>query len=71
MKTMMTKLENIISSIWIKLWNWKPLKFLQKSQGKKLEIQRMRTTLENIIFGKLGLNYEIKNKFYKRTKTKN
>jgi hypothetical protein len=71
MKTMMTKLEIIISSIWIELWNWKPLKLLQKSQGKKLEIQRLRMTLKNIIFGKLGLNDEIKNKLYKRTKTKN
>jgi hypothetical protein len=29
---------------------------------KKKEIQRMRTTLENIIFGKLKLNNEIENK---------
>jgi hypothetical protein len=29
---------------------------------KKIEIQRMRTTLENIIFGKLKLNNKIENK---------
>ena len=40
----------------------KPLKLLQKDQGKKIEIQRIRTTLENIIFSKLGLNDEIENK---------
>jgi len=31
--TMSIKLENIISSIWIEWWNWKPLEFLQKNQG--------------------------------------
>jgi len=59
---MRTKLENIILSIWIDGKNWKSLKFLQKNQGKKLEIQRIRTTLENIIFDKFRLNNEIKNK---------
>jgi len=57
---MRTKLENIISLIWIDGRNWKPLKLLQKNQGKKLEIQRIRTTLENIIFDKFRLNNEIK-----------
>ena len=43
------------------------------TKEKKLEIQKMRTTLKNIIFGKLGLNDEIENKqnFYRMTKTKN
>jgi len=27
-KTMRTKMENIISSIWIEWWNWKPIKIL-------------------------------------------
>jgi len=40
----------------------KPLKLLQKDQGKKIEIQRIRTTFENIIFSKLGLKDEIENK---------
>jgi hypothetical protein len=57
-----TKLKNIIPSISIERWNWKPIKLLQKNQGKKLETQRIRTKLENIIFDKLGFNYEIKNK---------
>jgi len=70
---MRTKLENIISLIWIDGRNWKPLKLLQKNQGKKLEIQRIRTTLENIIFNKFRLNNKIKNKqnIYKRAKIKN
>jgi hypothetical protein len=40
---------------------------------KKVEIQRMRIKLQNIIFGKLELNDEIENKqnFYKKIKTKN
>ena len=42
--------------------NLKPIKLLQKSQGKKLEIKRIRTKLKNIIFGKLGMNDEIENK---------
>jgi hypothetical protein len=43
------------------------------TKEKKLEIQKMRTTLKNIIFDKLGLNDEIENKqnFYRMTKTKN
>jgi hypothetical protein len=32
------------------------------AKEKKLEIQRKRTELENIIFGKLGLNDKIENK---------
>jgi hypothetical protein len=40
----------------------KPIKLLQKDQGKKLEIQKIRTKLENIIFDKLGLKDKIKNK---------
>jgi hypothetical protein len=60
-KTMRTELKNIIPSIWNE-WYWKPIKLLQKSQGKTLEIQRIRIRLENIIFGKLGSNDEIKNK---------
>jgi len=32
------------------------------TKEKKLKIQKIRTTLENIIFGKLGLNDEIENK---------
>jgi hypothetical protein len=34
-KTMRTKLENIIPSIWIERWNWKPIKLLQKGQRKQ------------------------------------
>jgi hypothetical protein len=43
------------------------------TKEKKLEIQKMRTTLKNIIFDKLRLNDEIENKqnFYRMTKTKN
>jgi predicted DNA-binding antitoxin AbrB/MazE fold protein len=40
----------------------KPLKRLQKDQGKKIEIQRIRAKLKNIIFSKLGLKDEIENK---------
>jgi hypothetical protein len=36
--------------------------FQKKDQGKKLEIQIMRTKLKNIIFGKLEFNDEIENK---------
>jgi len=57
-----TKLKNIIPSIWIEGWNWKSLKFLQNFKGKKKEIQRMRTTMKNIIFSKLRLRDKIKNK---------
>jgi len=39
---------------------------------KKLEIKRIRTILENIIFDKLGLKNETEKKnFYKRAKIKN
>jgi hypothetical protein len=61
-KKIRTKLENIIPSIWIEWWNWKPIKLLQRSQRKKLEIKRIKTKLENIIFDKLELKDEIKNK---------
>jgi len=37
-------------------------KSFTKSQGKKLEIQRMKTKLKNIIFGKMGFKDDIKNK---------
>jgi len=57
-----TKLKNIIPSIWMKKWNWKPIKVLQKDKEKKLEIQRIGIKLKNIILGKLGLNVEIENK---------
>jgi hypothetical protein len=40
----------------------KKIKILQKCQGKKSEIQRMRIKLKTIIFSKLGLKNEIKNK---------
>jgi hypothetical protein len=40
----------------------KNTKTFSKGQGKKLKIQRMRTTLENKMFGKLGLKDEIENK---------
>jgi hypothetical protein len=56
---MRTKLKNIKPSIWIEGWNWKPIKLLQIYQGKKLEIQRIRTKLKNIIFVKLGFKDEI------------
>ena len=59
---MRIKLEKIISTIWIDRWNWKPINFLQKSQGKKLKIQRIRTKLKNIIFDKLKFKDEIENK---------
>jgi hypothetical protein len=36
-------------------------KTFTKRPKKKKEIQRMRNKLKNIIFGKLGLNDEIKN----------
>jgi len=67
-KTIRTKLKNMISSIWIEEWNWKQIKLFTKRPRKKIEIQRMRTELENIIFGNLGLNDEIENKskFYKK-----
>jgi len=52
--------HNTINVNWmIKL---KTTKTFRKGSKKKNEIQRMRTTLENIIFGKLGLNDKIKNK---------
>jgi len=57
---MREKLKNIILSFWIEEWNWKPLKLLQKKARKKIEIQRMRTILKNIIFNKLILNDELK-----------
>jgi hypothetical protein len=56
---MTNKLKNIILSIWIKWWNWKPIKLLQNNQEKKLKIQRIRIKLKNIIFGKLRFNDEI------------
>ena len=56
---MTNKLKNIILSIWIKWWNWKPIKILQNNQEKKLKIQRIRIKLKNIIFGKLRFNDEI------------
>jgi hypothetical protein len=59
---MRTKLKNIIPSIWIEWWNWKSLKLLWKDKKKKLEIQTMKTTLENIIFGKVILKDKIENK---------
>jgi hypothetical protein len=40
----------------------KPIKLLQKSQGKELKIQRMKIELGNIIFDKLELNNKIANK---------
>jgi hypothetical protein len=51
----------------------KPIKLSQKGQGKKIKIKRIKTKKDNIIFDKLGLNDEIKNKsnFYKKTKKKN
>jgi hypothetical protein len=61
-KSMRTKLKNIILSIWIEWWNWKSLKLLWKDKKKKLEIQTMKTTLENIIFGKVILKDKIENK---------
>jgi hypothetical protein len=61
-KSMRTKLKNIIPSIWIEWWNWKSLKLLWKDKKKKLEIQTMKTTLKNIIFGKLILKDKIENK---------
>jgi len=59
---MRTKLKNIIPSIWIEWWNWKSLKLLWNDKKKKLEIQTMKTTLENIIFGKVILKDKIENK---------
>jgi len=38
------------------------IKSFTKGPRKKIIIHTMRTTLENIIFNKLGLNDEIKNK---------
>lgn len=55
-------MKNIIRSIWVEKWNWKPLKFLQEGQEKKIEIQRKRTALKNVISGKVGLNDEPENK---------
>jgi len=37
-------------------------KIFIKVPRKKLKIKRMRTKLENMIFGKLGLNDKIENK---------
>jgi hypothetical protein len=62
LKTIRTKLKNIIPSIWIESWNCKPISVSKKDQGKKLEIQIMRAKLKNIIFGKLEFNDEIENK---------
>jgi len=59
---MNAKLKNIIQLILIERWNWKSIKLLQKNQEIKLKIQRIRTKLENTIFGKLRLNCEIENK---------
>ena len=43
-KTIRIKLENIISSIWIEWWNWKPIKLLHKSYGKlNDEIRKHKT----------------------------
>jgi hypothetical protein len=40
----------------------KTIKLLQNDQEEKLEIQRMRTELKNIVFDKLKLNDETENK---------
>jgi hypothetical protein len=40
----------------------KTIKLLQNDQEEKLEIQRMRTELKNIVFDKLELNDETENK---------
>jgi len=37
-------------------------KTFTKGLGKKLEIKKIKIKLENIIFGKLGLNDKIENK---------
>jgi hypothetical protein len=34
---MRIKLENIIPLIWTEWWNWKPINFLQKDQGKQIK----------------------------------
>jgi hypothetical protein len=41
-------LKNIIPSIWIKWWNLKPLKLLQKNQEKNRN-PKNKDSLENII----------------------
>ena len=40
----------------------KTIELLQNDQEEKLEIQRMRTELKNIVFDKLELNDETENK---------
>ena len=40
----------------------KTIKLLQKDEDNKLEIQKIRTKSENIIFDKLWFKDEIKNK---------
>jgi hypothetical protein len=40
----------------------KTIELLQNDQGEKLEIQRMRTELKNIVFDKLELKDETENK---------
>jgi len=36
-KIMRIKLKNIIPLIWTQEWNWKPIIFLQKDQGKQIK----------------------------------
>jgi hypothetical protein len=45
-KTMRTKLKNIIPSIWIERWNWKPIKLKKKCQGKKIRDQKNKDEIE-------------------------
>jgi hypothetical protein len=46
---------------WIEWWNWKQIK-LTKDPRKKIEIKKIRTKLENIIYCNLRLKDEIENK---------
>jgi hypothetical protein len=55
--------KNNIALILIEWWDWeKKINFYKKSQEKKIEVKRIRTNLKNIIYKKLKLNDEIKNK---------
>jgi hypothetical protein len=42
--------------------NLKTIKTFTKNPRKKIEIQTIKTTLENIIFNKLGLKNKIENR---------
>jgi hypothetical protein len=60
-KTTMTKLKNIVPSIWGERWNWKQVKLLQNSQEKNYKPKK-KDQIGKYNICKLGLNDEIENK---------